>query len=139
MFRKPREAAQSNSDIKPSTGRPPTPPSGATTSNIACQSAIQPLKSSTRVSSTKLLTGAPIPAARMAASKSTAKSATPNNKRPSTTPRKRFREKQGKPNGSILSFFKKAETQEEDDGGWFLAESQANAALVRKSTRSKAG
>lgn len=61
----------------------------------------------------------------------------PSNKRPSTTSRKSFREKQGKPNGSILSFFKKVDTKEADEGGLFLP-GEANEAAIRKPTRTKA-
>ena len=60
-------------------------------------------------------------------------------KRPATTPRKSYREKQGKPNASILSFFKKVETKEEDEDvdALFLAERETSV-MLRKSTREKA-
>lgn len=74
----------------------------------------------------------------MPAQKTPSKNSTPA-KRPSTTPKKSFREKQGKPNGSILSFFKKVETKEEEEDvdALFLAERETSAVL-RKSTREKA-
>ncbi len=56
-----------------------------------------------------------------AQNKRASSSSTP--KRASATPKKSFREKQGKPNQSILSFFKKVEEKEEDDGGLFFEES----------------
>ena len=102
MFRKPREAAApiaSETDLRPSTGRPPTPPSTK-------DSRASPISSSTTYS--------------MAAStplqiKTTAP--------PKRTPLPSAGKAKGKPNGNIMSFFKKAQStgtvvtdkQEEDD------------------------
>ena len=94
MFRKPREPVAhvaNEAPLEPSTGRPPTPPTSASQPELQ--------SSYTMVSSTKLLTGG-------------SKILPKNNGRTPTFASKA----KGKPNGSILSFFKKADSSPSFNG-----------------------
>ncbi len=112
MFRKPREAvgpAVTETSLKPSTGRPPTPPMSI--SQPKPQSSTGSMM--TIASSTTLLTGR-------------TKALPKNNARTPTFAGKA----KGKPNGSILNFFKKAESAlphnvyiKEDEDSLFLDDS----------------
>lgn len=117
MFRNPRENAdpQIETPIKPSTGRAPTPPNGVSSEHKI------PSATSTRVSSTKPLTPRPnsksnLPTLGRKGTKQVA---------PSRTPAKTAF-KAGKPNASILSFFKKVDGPVNGaiDGDLFIQSSQ---------------
>ncbi|KFY65357.1 hypothetical protein V496_02634 [Pseudogymnoascus sp. VKM F-4515 (FW-2607)] len=112
MFRKPRENATSDISVTPSTGRPPTPPDERSTGRSG------PTTAMAGTSSTKPLTPRP--------------NTKTNVRRPSSqTAKKAFNAKtSGKPNGSILNFFKKVEA--EDDGGLFLSGSRYEVSPTKK-------
>lgn len=118
MFRKPRDDASSNSEtpIKPSTGRPPTPPNAGVAKSI-------PERVSSHTSSTKHLTPrssskANVPTLGRQGTKQFARGKTPS-----------------KPNASILNFFKKVENPNIDDGGLFIAD--GNQEIEFKSYRDR--
>ncbi|OBT58207.1 hypothetical protein VE04_02028 [Pseudogymnoascus sp. 24MN13] len=113
MFRKPREDATSDSSLKPSTGRPPTPLDGRSTDRTGSTTAMAGPSSST-----KPLTPRP-------------NTKTNVRKVSSQGAKKAFSAKApGKPNGSILNFFKKVEA--EDDGGLFLSGGRYEVSLTKK-------
>lgn len=123
MFRKAREKSSDSSHVKPSIGRPPTPPNGAQ-DTVTGQSAAT---MATRTSSTKPL-----------GPRSNTKANVPSLSRPGA--KKAFGQKTpSKPNSSILSFFKKVELP--DDGGLFLSggrqasPKQKNSLAMRESGR----
>ncbi|KFY90070.1 hypothetical protein V500_05315 [Pseudogymnoascus sp. VKM F-4518 (FW-2643)] len=113
MFRKPREDATSDISLKPSTGRPPTPPDGRSTERTGSTTAMAGPSSST-----KPLTPRP--------------NTKTNVRRVSSQgAKKAFSAKApGKANGSILNFFKKVEA--EDDGGLFLSGGRYEVSPTKK-------
>ncbi|KFY22559.1 hypothetical protein V493_06501 [Pseudogymnoascus sp. VKM F-4281 (FW-2241)] len=112
MFRKPRDDATSDISLKPSTGRPPTPPDGRSTARTG------PTTAMAGPSSSKPLTPRP--------------NTKTNVRRVSSQPTKKaFSAKApGKANGSILNFFKKVET--ENDGGLFLSGGRYEVSPTKK-------
>ncbi|KFY51389.1 hypothetical protein V497_09155 [Pseudogymnoascus sp. VKM F-4516 (FW-969)] len=113
MFRKPREDATSENTLKPSTGRAPTPPDG---------------RSNNRTGSTTAMAG-PSSSAKPLTPRTNTKT---NVRRVSSqSAKKAFSAKTpGKPNGSILNFFKKVEA--EDDGGLFLSGGRYEVSPTKK-------
>ncbi|KFY41994.1 hypothetical protein V494_02653 [Pseudogymnoascus sp. VKM F-4513 (FW-928)] len=112
MFRKPREDARSDISLKPSTGRPPTPPDGRSTGRTGSTIAMG------GPSSTKPLTPRP-------------NTKTNVRRVNSQTTKKAFNAKTpAKANGSILNFFKKVEA--EDDGGLFLSGGRYEVSPTKK-------
>lgn len=111
MFRNPRENASPSIEtpLKPSIGRPPTPPNGART----------PHPPSTMASrgSTKPLTPRPNSQANVAASNKPTTKKVVVAKAGGKTP--------GKPNASILNFFKKVDSPLKDDSIFLSEGSQA--------------
>ncbi|KAH7354794.1 DNA repair metallo-beta-lactamase-domain-containing protein [Rhexocercosporidium sp. MPI-PUGE-AT-0058] len=102
MFRNPRENTaidrSTTTPLKPSTGRPPTPPNTTRTP-------LQPTATMSHRSSTKPLTP-----------RQSSKSNTPGLGKQSTSTKKPFSAKPvGKPNASILNFFKKVDGPVQDD------------------------
>ena len=116
MFRKPREAAApiaSETHLRPSTGRPPTPPStkGSRASQISSSATYS------MVASTPLQGKMTAP--------------------PKRTPLPSAGKAKGKPNGNIMSFFKKAQStgtvvtdKQEEDDVLFLENSQAKDGAI---------
>lgn len=113
MFRKPREDVTSDTTVKPSTGRPPTPPDGRSAAPTGSTTAMAGPSSSTK----------PL----------TPRTNTKTNARrvSSQSAKKTFSAKApGKANGSILNFFKKVEA--EDEGGLFLSGGRYDVSPTKK-------
>ncbi|KAK4971150.1 DNA cross-link repair protein PSO2/SNM1 [Elasticomyces elasticus] len=128
MFRNPRENAIASSGLgplKPSVGRPPSPPG---TPNKTASIATQPIPTPTPTAgmATRTLSSRTTPAKT---------NVLPKIGRGSTNPRKTTTPVNGKskaqPNGSILSFFKKAETAEPS---LFISDGSAAPVTVERET-----
>src|ERR1700738_203243 len=106
MFRKPRENASASTDIalKPSTGRPPTPPYGARPEREPSTSTMNTRKSPTKPLPLRQNSNVPI-LGRQGTKKVAYSSKTPT-----------------KQNGSILNFFKKVDGPGKEEAPLFLSQ-----------------